>query len=93
MPNHYNKETKDAAIKYYIDHPKLGYRKCAEHLGISSSTLVIWIKEHNNKLSTSDNVTCTNDHTIDKLRSELAEAKDTIEILKKALIILGSGRI
>ena len=69
-------------------------RKCAENLGISESALKTWMKsakEHEGTVPTrgSGNYASDEAKEIARLQRELRDTKDALEVLKKAIGILG----
>ena len=94
MSKQYDKEFKENAVRYYKDHDELNLRKCSENLGIAPSTLGDWIKkaDHNNgKVPTRGSGNYSSDEAKEnaRLKKELRDTKDTLDILKKAIGILG----
>ena len=77
----YSKQFKEDAVRYRKDHPELTVQKAAENLGISESALKNWMKAGN---YSSDEA-----KEIARLKRELRDTKDALEILKKAIGILG----
>ena len=45
MRKQHDKQFKEDAVKYYVDHKELGVQGCAKNLGIGGSTLSRWISE------------------------------------------------
>ena len=93
MAKHYDKQFKLDAIEYYLNHKDLGLQGCASNLGISQQTLSRWKKE----LPSSGNIECRGsgnfssdeEKEIAKLKRELRDTKDALDVLKKAISILG----
>lgn len=90
----YDQQFKENAVKYRLDHPELSLQKAAENLGISDSALKTWIraaKEHEGNVPTrgSGNYSSDEAKEIARLQRELRDAKDALEIPKKAISILG----
>ncbi len=93
MAKHYDKQFKLDAVQYYHDHKNLGLQGCDINLGISQETLSRWQKE---LLETVDiesrfsgNYASDEAKEIARLKRELREAQDALEVLKKAINILG----
>ena len=88
----YNKEFKEEAIRYCEEHKELTNEECAKKLGIGESTLSKW-KTMYRKESTgfrgSGNYVSEEAKEIARLRRELKNTEDALEILKKAIGILG----
>ena len=85
---------KEDAVRYRLEHPEIALRKCAENLGISESALKTWMKsakEHEGTVPTrgSGNYASDEAKEIARLQRELRDTKDALEVLKKAIGILG----
>lgn len=90
----YSQEFKGDAVRYRLEHSDIALRKCAENLGISESALKKWIraaKEHEGSVPTrgSGNYASDEAKEIARLQRELRDTKDALEVLKKAIGILG----
>ena len=90
----YSQEFKEDAVRYRLEHPEMALRKCAENLGISESALKNWMKSaknHEGAVQTrgSDNYASDEAKEIARLQRELRDTKDALEVLKKAIVILG----
>ena len=95
MAKQYTKEFKEDAVKYFYDHKDLGVTKCAKNLGISKSALSTWkheFEEHNGEVPTRGRGNYESDEAKEnaRLRKELRDTQDALEILKKAISILGN---
>lgn len=91
----YTKEFKENAVRYYLDHKDLGLEVCANNLGMSRTALSVWVKasrENNGEVPSRGSGNYQTDEAKEnaKLRKELRDAKDALEILKKAIGILGN---
>ena len=73
----YSQQFKEDAVQYRKDHPELPLRKAAENLGVSEST------------RGSGNYASDEAKEIARLQRELRDTKDALEVLKKAIGILG----
>jgi transposase len=93
MANHHDKQFKLDAIQYYQDHKGLGVRGCAENLGIGYSTLTKWLtdlrREGDIPVRGSGNYASDEQKEIARLKRELRDAQDALDVLKKAINILG----
>ena len=103
MAKQHDKQFKLDAFHYYQDHKDLGVRGCAENLGIGYSTLTKWLKDFRESGDipvrgsgnyASDEQKCIfimlyEQKEIARLRRELRDAKDALDVLKKAINILG----
>ena len=94
MSTQYTEEFKKDAIRYWKEHPNLGMTKCAKNLGISKSALSTWGKiyhENDASIPTRGRGNYESDEAkeIARLKKELRDTQDALEILKKAISILG----
>lgn len=93
MAKHYDKQFKLDAVQYYMDHKDLGLQGCASNLGISMQTLSRWKNEWQNtgdiESRGSGNFSSDEAKEIAKLKRELQNTKDALDVLKKAISILG----
>lgn len=93
MAKHFDKQFKLDAIQYYYDHRELGLVGSATNLGISQQSLSRWQKE----LRESGDIECRGSGNfasdeakeIARLRRELRDTQDALDVLKKAIGILG----
>ena len=95
MNKQYTKEFKEDAVRYYLEHKDLGLAVCAKNLGTSRTALSVWAKEsreHNGEVATRGSGNYQSDEVKEnaRLRKELRYAQDALEILKKAISILGN---
>ena len=93
MSRQYDKQFKEDAVKYYLEHEELGLLKCAGNLGISKTALGTWTKaarENNGEVPVrgSGNYSSDEAKEIARLKRELRDTRDALEILKKAISIL-----
>jgi transposase len=94
MAQHYDKQFKLDAIKYREDHPELTIAAVCRNLGISQPTFYIWLrqfKENDGEIEHrgSGNYSSDLEKENAQLKKELKAQKDALEILKKAIGILG----
>ena len=94
MTTQYTEEFKKDAVRYLKEHPELGIVKCARNLGICKSTLSKWGKaydENEGSVPTRGRGNYESDEAkeIARLKKELCDTNDALEILKKAVSILG----
>jgi transposase len=94
MAKHYDKEFKLDAMKYREDHPELTVAAVCRNLGISQPTYYLWLKEFKEndgeiEQRGSGNYSSDLEKENARLRRELKSQKDALEILKKAIGILG----
>ena len=90
----YSKQFKEDAVRYRKDHPELTIRKAADNLGISESALKSWMKaakENDGSVPTRGTGNYSSDEAkeIARLKRELRDAQDALDVLKKAINILG----
>ena len=90
----YSQQFKEDAVRYKKEHPELTATQVAENLGVSLSALKHWIhdaKVNNGSVPSpgSGNYASEEAREIARLKRELQDAKDALEVLKKAISILG----
>lgn len=85
MPKQYSNEFKQDAVQYVQDHPELSVRQCAENLGINMNTLSGWIRKVRlgEEFRGQGNYSSDAEKEIARLKRELRDATDALEILKK----------
>ncbi len=93
MARYYSKEFKQDALRYKEEHPEMKYNEVAEKLGVPVGTFYGWVKQERKKerpdaYDEKGNQT-EEEKEILRLRRELRDTKDALEILKKAINILG----
>lgn len=85
---------KENAVKYYEEHKDLGIRGCAKNLGVGYSTLSKWVRQLKKtgtvEVRGSGNYGSDEQKEIARLKRELRDAKDALDVLKKAISILGA---
>ena len=94
MATQYTEDFKRDAVKYWKEHPELVIKKCALNLGISKSALSTWktiYDENDGTIPTRGRGNYESDEAkeIARLRKELRDTQDALNILKKAIGILG----
>lgn len=93
MSRNYSSDFKKDAVRYVKDHPELTHHEAAENLGVPYHTLYGWVKYERKKKQPEayDERGKLSDLEKENLRlqRELRDAKDALEILKKAISILG----
>jgi transposase len=94
MAKQHDQQFKEEAVKYYLDHKELGLRGCAENLGIGCSTLGKWLIDYKTNDGTiptrgSGNYASDIEKENARLLRELRDTKDALDVLKKAIGILG----
>lgn len=86
---------KKDAVKYVEMHPDISHDECARNLNIGRSTLSRWLKEMNDhdgqvQFAGSGNYKDELEKENARLRKELKNTQDALDILKKAISILGN---
>ena len=93
MATQRDKQFKLDAVQYYLNHKDLGVRGCAENLDVGYSTLSRWLKNFwesgDIPVRRSGNYASDEQKEIARLRRELRDAQDALDVLKKAINILG----
>lgn len=94
MAKQYDKQFKLDAVQYYQDHKDLGLVGCASNLGISQQSLSRWKKELKNsgdiECRGSGNYSSDEEKEMARLKRELRDTRDALDVLKKAIGILGN---
>lgn len=89
----YSQEFKNDAVAYRKSHEDLSLKKCAANLGVSEVSLRAWLKAVDDTgkvmMRGSGNYASDEQKEIARLKRELRDTKDALEILKKAIGILG----
>ena len=90
----HNKQFKLDALKYVNEHPDLTQEECCKNLGISLSTLARWqtqFRDNDGDIPSrgSGNYASDEQKEIARLKRELRDAQDALDVLKKAIGILG----
>lgn len=93
MATQYTEEFKNDAVRYWKEHTELGIAKCAKNLGISKTALSNWRKLYDTNEGTvptrgRGNFESDEAKEIARLRKELRDTQDALDILKKAIGIL-----
>ena len=91
----HTKEFKLNAIAYRKEHPDLTQVQCAKNLGIGVSTLARWeaqFRDSNGDIPArgSGNYASDEAKEIARLKRELRDAQDALDVQKKAIGILGN---
>ena len=91
----FDNDFRSNAVRYVQQHTNLTMKECAANLGVGRSTLSRWISESKKSENGSVEMRGTGNFESDeakeiaRLRRELRDTKDALEILKKAIGILG----
>lgn len=95
MGRHYDKQFKEDAVRYILAHPEMDKRQAASYLNVPYDTLYGWYKRKRREErgdSTKEYVPMTDEEKeIVRLKRELRDAQDALEVLKKAISILGKN--
>ena len=98
MAKRYSQQFKDDAVQYRKknrkNHPELTLQDTASHLNVSMSALKHWLSSANQNDGTvvsrgSGNYSSDEAKENARLRRQLRDAEDALEVLKKAISILG----
>lgn len=92
----HTKQFKLDAINYRKEHPDLTQIECAKNLGIATSTLARWESQFRNNegdipVRGSGNYQSDEEKEIARLKRELRDSQDALDVLKKAIGILGKN--
>lgn len=90
----HSKQFKLDAVNYRKEHPDLTQVECAKNLGIGVSTLARWESQFRDNdgdipVRGSGNYISDDAREIARLKRELRDAQDALDVLKKAISILG----
>ena len=90
----HTKQFKLDAIRYRKEHPDLTQTECAKNLGIGNSTLARWEAQFRDcdgdiPVRGSGNYESDEQKEIARLKRELRDSQDALDVLKKAISILG----
>ena len=89
----YSQEFKNDAVEYRKSHADLSLKTCAANLGVSAVSLREWLNAEDDTgnvvMRGSGNYSSDEQKEIARLKRELRDTKDALEILKKAIGILG----
>lgn len=88
MATQYTEEFKNDAVRYWKEHPELGIAKCAKNPGISKTALSNWRKIYDANEGTvptrgRGNFESDDAKELARLRKELRDTQDALDILKK----------
>ncbi|MCR4715868.1 MAG: transposase [Lachnospiraceae bacterium] len=91
----HTKQFKLDAVAYRREHPDLTQVECAKNLGIGVTTLSRWeaqFKENDGDIPVrgSGNYASEEAKEIARLKRELRDTQDALDVLKKAISILGN---
>lgn len=91
----HSKQFKLDAVQYRKEHPDLSQVECARNLGIGTSTLSRWESQYRDNSGDipargSGNYSSDEQKEIARLKRELRDAHDALDVLKKAISILGN---
>ena len=94
-PRH-DKQFKLNALKYVQEHPDLTQMECCKNLGISITTLARWKSEYEENdgempYRGSGNYSSDEQKEIARLQRELRDTQEALDVLKKAISILGKS--
>lgn len=88
-------EFKQGVVDYVLEHPEESKVSIARRFGVADSTIHKWVKvanqNENNQIDSrgSGNFSSDEAKEIARLRKELKDTQDALDVLKKAIGILG----
>lgn len=90
----HSKQFKLDAVRYVKEHPDLTQVECAKNLGISITTLARWLSQYRDNdgdipVRGSGNYATDEQKEIARLKRELRDTQDALDVLKKTIGILG----
>ena len=90
----HDKQFKLDAVRYVKEHPDLTQVECSKNLGISITTLARWLSQYRDNdgdipVRGSGNYATDEQKEIARLKRELRDTQDALDVLKKAIGILG----
>ncbi len=90
----YDQEFKENVINYVLEHPEEKYTALGNKFGVHPTTIAGWMKQYRSNdnqviVRGSGNYASDEAKEIAKLKKELKDTKDALEVLKKAIGILG----
>lgn len=91
----FDNEFRNNAVRYALEHKELKTGEAAMNLGVGKSTLNKWISEFKQssdgdiKMRGTGNYESDDAKEVARLKRELRDTKDALDILKKAIGILG----
>ena len=93
MPRKYSDEFKRNALEYIKEHQDVDMRVCAEYLGLPYDTLYGWYKKEQREKRKGNNdirdAGMSEEEKVMNAARELRDTQDALEVLKKAISILG----
>lgn len=89
----YDKDFKEGVIQYVLDHPDESYVSVGKRFGVHDTTVGGWIKDFKKNNSEvvirgSGNYSSDEAKEIARLKKELKDTQDALEILKKAIVLI-----
>ena len=90
----YDKKFREGVIRYCLDHPDQSFVNISKRFGVHDTTISGWMKDYrknDNEVIVRGSGNYSSDETkeIARLRKELKDTQDALDILKKAIGILG----
>lgn len=87
-------EFKQGVVQYVLDHPDESKVSVAKRFGVADSTIHKWMKDADKNNGTvvfrgSGNFSSDEAKEIARLKKELKDTQDALDVLKKAIGILG----
>lgn len=89
----YDKEFKEQVVQYMLDHPDTSCVEASKMFGCHSTTIGGWMKQYHQNgdqviVRGSGNYASDEAKEIARLKKELKDTQDALEVLKKAIGIL-----
>ena len=90
----YDKEFREGVVQYTLEHPEESYVSIGEKFGIHGTTVSMWKKQYEQndckvEVRGTGNFSSDLEKENYRLRKELKDTQDALEVLKKAIGILG----
>jgi len=87
-------EFKQGVVEYILEHPDESKLDVARRFGVGDSTIHAWLKQYNSQNNSiksrgSGNYSSEAEKENARLKKELRDTKDALDVLKKAIGILG----
>lgn len=86
----YDQAFKEQVVQYMLDHPQTSYTKASRKFGCHPTTISGWMKQYHQNgdqviIRGSGNYTSDEAKEIARLKKELKDSQDALEVLKNAI--------
>lgn len=86
----YDQAFKEQVVQYMLDHPQTSYTKASRKFGCHPTTINGWMKQYHQNgdqviIRGSGNYTSDEAKEIARLKKELKDTQDALEVLKNAI--------